>query len=320
MRSFPLVAATAALAMVAGWAAVEVRAGDPPAPAAPSTTAPAAPTDVPGLHNFKRLSDRLLRGAQPEGDEAFAALAKMGVKTVVSVDGAKPDVAAAKAHGLRYVHVPIGYDGIPDDKALSLAKAFTALPGPFYVHCHHGKHRGPAACALGRMILDGVSPEDAVAEMKAAGTDPKYMGLYAAPVAFTRPDDEALAKVEVPPSSAPVPAFAQAMVEIDGSWDRLKAVQKAGWAAPADHPDVAPAHEAVILWEHLRELARREEVAARPAAFRTMLAASEKGASDLAAALKGETLDAVAAKAAFDRVAKSCVECHTAYRDVRPAR
>ncbi len=309
---FPaFVAATAALALIAGLAAVPAAAGDPPAAEAPA--------DVPGLHHFKRLSDHLLRGAQPEGDEAFAALARMGVKTVVSVDGSRPDVAAAERHGLRYVHVPIGYDGIPDDKALLLAKAFTSLPGPFYVHCHHGKHRGPAACALGRMILDGITPEDAVAEMKAAGTDPKYVGLYAAPVAFTRPDENALAKVGVPPSAAPVPAFAQAMVEVDASWDRLKAVQKAGWATPADHPDVEPAHEAVILAEHFRELGRREEVAARPEAFRRRLADSEKAASDLAESLKAEPLAADAAKAAFDRVAKSCADCHAAYRDVRPA-
>ena len=48
---------------------------------------------------------------------------RLGVKTVISVDGAKPDVDLAKKHGMRYVHLPHGYDGVPDDRAKELAKA-----------------------------------------------------------------------------------------------------------------------------------------------------------------------------------------------------
>src|SRR5581483_3702797 len=72
----------------------------------------------PGLKNAHRLTDRVLSGAQPEANVAFRELAALGVKTVISVDGAAPDVASAHKAGLRYVHLPIGYDGIPAARAL----------------------------------------------------------------------------------------------------------------------------------------------------------------------------------------------------------
>ena len=88
-------------------------------------------------------SDRVYSGGQPEGDEAFATLRKLGVKTLISVDGTKPDVERAAKFGLRYVHIPHGYAGISSNTAARLAKAAATVEGPIFVHCHRGKHRGP---------------------------------------------------------------------------------------------------------------------------------------------------------------------------------
>ncbi len=71
------------------------------------------PLEMPGLHNVYRLTEQLLSGSSPEGEEGFRSLEKLGVKTILTVDGARPDVALAHKHGLRYVHLPIGYDGVP---------------------------------------------------------------------------------------------------------------------------------------------------------------------------------------------------------------
>ena len=106
------------------------------------------PVEVERLHNVYRLSDRLYSGSGPEGDAGFSSLQTLGVKTVITVDGAAPDVARAERFGMRYVHVPVGYDGIPREEAWRLAKAARDLPGPVYVHCHHGMHRGPAAAVV----------------------------------------------------------------------------------------------------------------------------------------------------------------------------
>jgi protein tyrosine phosphatase (PTP) superfamily phosphohydrolase (DUF442 family) len=206
----------------AGVIAVTSGAATPTVPAA--AAAARGPKDhgasdpaVP-IHNYRRLSPRIVRGAQPVGDGDFAFLAAEGVRTIVTVDGAQPDVEGARRHGLRYVHVPIGYDGIPADKAAALVKAFRSLEGPFFVHCHHGKHRGPAACALGRMAIEGVGAEEAVAEMRDAGTDPKYRGLYAVPASYREPTAEEFAAVGPLPERAPVPELRAAMVALDVNW------------------------------------------------------------------------------------------------------
>src|SRR5215510_11511668 len=65
------------------------------------------PVDMPGLHNVIHVADRLFSGGAPEGDAGFDSLKKLGIKTILSVDGARPEVARAKQHGMRYVHLPI---------------------------------------------------------------------------------------------------------------------------------------------------------------------------------------------------------------------
>lgn len=270
-----------------------------------------------GIHNLKQLSSNLIRGAQPEGDEDYAQLSKMGVKTIISDDGARPNVEAAEKYGMRYIHIPIGYDGIPPEKMVLFAKAYTTAQPPFFVHCHHGQHRGPAACSIGRILLDGIAPEQCVAEMKEAGTDPKYKGLYAVPGAFVRPTAEQLAAVsdaDLPPVMK-VPGFQQAMVEIDQTWSRLIEVKKAGWKSPPDHPDVTPGHESLMLKEMLRELGRTSDLTARPEDFRKRLADSEALATALQATLEAKSVDSKAAATAFDAVKQSCTSCHAIYRD-----
>src|SRR5687768_5858134 len=184
-----------------------------PGPDRPGPTA----VEVEGLHNVYRLSDRLYSGGGPEDDAGFAALQTLGVKTVVSVDGAAPDAATAGRYGLRYVHVPVGYDGIPREKAWRIAKAARDLPGPVYVHCHHGKHRGPAAAACVLLALDtSYTRDDAAAWLSQAGTDPRYRGLVELPRTLPRPsaaDLDAL-PADFPPVVA-VPDLTRLMVAID---------------------------------------------------------------------------------------------------------
>jgi len=310
-----------------------------PAATAPAATSPAATTgvavpkghDLGRMHNVHAISARFLRGSQPEIHDDFRLLKEQGVKVIVSVDGARPDVAAARTQGLRYVHVPVGYGGLTRAQVVLLYKAFSTLEGPFYVHCHHGRHRGPAACAVGLMGVEGWTAEQAVAELKSAGTAAKYDGLYAVPAQFQKPTAEelALAPAELP-ESAEIPAFKEAMVEIDQGWERLAAVRKAKWGVPAEHPDVAPRHEALIFAEYLRELGRRDllaptagadagavadTAAAAAADFRTQLLGAEQAAWDLAKALEGSPVDASKAEAAFLRLQTSCTSCHEAHRD-----
>jgi protein tyrosine phosphatase (PTP) superfamily phosphohydrolase (DUF442 family) len=317
-------AALSGLAVLAGGARAEdgtdpapkPPAGTPCPPASAGSGADAVAAAGKQLHNFFKLSEKVYSAASPESEADFVALAAVGVKVIVSVDGSRPFVESAERHGLRYVHLPIGYDGITDEQALRLTKCFTSLEGPFLVHCHHGKHRGPAAATIARIVLDHATPEQAVAEMKRAGTDPKYKGLYAVPASFHMPSADVLAKVPAEfPSVAAVPGMQQAMVEADQKWERMKSVRVAKWSTPKDHPDVDPPHEGVMIAEWFRELARRPDLASKPADFRAWLADVENAGWELEKALKPGAVDSAAAEAAFDRAQRACSACHAAYRD-----
>jgi protein tyrosine phosphatase (PTP) superfamily phosphohydrolase (DUF442 family) len=280
-----------------------------------------AKVEAAGLHNVYRITEKLYSGSSPDGDEGFRSLEKLGVKTIISVDGMKPDVEAAHKHGMRYVHLPIGYDGVPEDTGWKLARAVRDLPGPVYIHCHHGQHRGPAAAAVVHLCLDDkCSLQTALEEMRRAGTDPHYAGLYASPQQLHRPSRADLDRVPAEfLESAPIPAFAEIMVNVDACWDRIKAIRAAGWKTPPDHPDVEPAHEALQLREHFHEAGRLPATGQRPDDFRGRLADAEQAAQALETALR-DRKDQAAPDVAFQKSAASCTQCHVKYRDVPPAR
>ena len=308
-----------ALAIVGACAAPTADAPAPTAPPAPA----AAHGDLreqgekAGIHNLSEVAPGILRGAQPEGDASFALLAGLGVKTIVSVDGARPDVEGAAKHGIRYVHVPIGYSGVTRDEQVKIGKVAKDAGGGLFVHCHHGKHRGPAASGIAWLARDAGDPKFAIADMKKAGTDPKYEGLYGDVMGFQPISAEEYAKIrpEDLPSAAQVPDFLEAMVRFDDTFERVKASRSAGWKTPAAMPDVAPAHEVRILAEHFREAARLDDVKARPQDFRDWLAAGEKAAWALEEAIRAGSGDA--AQSAFEAVNTSCNSCHTVYRNKR---
>ncbi|GIW97707.1 MAG: hypothetical protein KatS3mg111_1040 [Pirellulaceae bacterium] len=143
--------------------------------------------EFPHLHNLLRVSRLIYCGGEPTGEAAFADLARLGIKTVVSVDGARPNLELAKKYGLRYVHIPIGYDGISEAAGLALASLVRHADGPYYIHCHHGQHRGPAAAAVACVAAGVASGAEAVAILEQAGTSKSYHGLWRDVVHYASP-------------------------------------------------------------------------------------------------------------------------------------
>jgi protein tyrosine phosphatase (PTP) superfamily phosphohydrolase (DUF442 family) len=277
--------------------------------------APPRALDVPGLEVPFQVTDRVFSGGQPEGDAAFAALQKLGVKTIISVDGTKPDVERAAKYGLRYIHLPHGYDGIPTNTAARLVKAAQTVAGPIYVHCHHGKHRGPAAVGIICQATAGWTTNQAVAWLRQAGTAADYAGLFRDNANFRVPTPAFLATLDTNfPSRAEVSGLVEGMVEVDLRWEHLKAVQQAGWQAPPKQPDLVPAAEALLLQEAYRELRRVPESAALGGEFMDLLRRAEAEAGELHAALRAGA-DPARAEAAAKAVARSCVTCHRQFRN-----
>lgn len=285
----------------------------------------ATPRDFPGIHNAVAYHEGFISGSVPEGDEGFTTLAAMGVKTIISVDGAAPDVDEAAKHGIRYIHLPIGYNGFDEARRLELSRATrdAMAKGPVYIHCHHGKHRSAGAAATVAASLGWASPQEMVERMKVSGTAPNYKGLYACATNATVVSMGVLDAVpgDFPSVSMPE-GMVKAMVAIEHAHDHLKAIEKAGWVTPSDHPDLVPVAEAGQLADLFRllvtdehTLKEGEDMAAR---FRKDNQAATTLEDLLAGIAKGSAPDEAqraAMTAQFKLIGASCKDCHSQYRD-----
>lgn len=296
-----------------------VRASFLPRLAVPDVAAD-RPADFPGLHQVVAYVPGIWSGAAPEGEAAFESLRRLGVRTIVSVDGAEPEVERARSEGIRYVHLPIGYDGISPERRLEIARAIRDLPGPVYVHCHHGKHRSAAAVGAAAVTLGLAEPESMRARMAVSGTAPSYTGLFRCVETATVAPAAALDAADASfPSIAATPDLVKAMVEIDLAFDHLKEIEKAGWKAPPEHPDLVPAAEAGRLADLLRNLAKDPLVAKDPPdhAERYPRISAEVGELEQALVRRDREGDLEPAELSLmlKVIAASCKECHVRYRD-----
>ena len=268
-----------------------------------------------GLHRYREWgpASRIIQGAQPEGEEAFLNMRALGVTVVLSVDGSLPDVEGAQKQGLKYAHVPIGYDGITRAQALQIVKTIRDAEGKVYIHCHHGKHRGPAGAMIGRMAIDRISNEEAVAGLKISETSPQYTGLYRDVSKFVPPTKAELDATPDPPARVAPKGLQAAMVDVSHRFDFIKKSKAEKWQVPADNPDISPPHEARMLWEAYREARRLDEAKKLGEKFLALLQEAEKSASDLEQALRAS--DPRGTAAAYKATKLACTTCHAEHRN-----
>ena len=228
-----------------------------------------------------RLDDGLVSGGVPDGDAGFDALKAMGIRTIITVDGAPPDVARAEARGMRYVHIPITYAQVSPEQTLELARAVRDLPGPTYIHATTASigalprrpppHRPrPADRRPGGGLPEegGDRPElRGALRLRRGGGSPRR------PARSTRP-----------PPTSPRSGSPRASSPRWSTWTRPSSTstpfRAAGWAVPADHPDLVPAAEAGRLADDLRLGAEDPRAAARSPDLVTQLrAAAEEAAA-----------------------------------------
>ena len=271
---------------------------------------PVVADELPGLHNLQRVSDLVLVGGEPEGESAFRALRDRGVKAIVSVDGAVPDTKLAAKYGLRYIHIPLGYDGIDVQSQLALVRVARELKSPVYVHCHHGRHRGPAAAAVIGRAAGVLTAEQATELLKRCGTSVDYLGLWRDVAAFRNPAADVLLPELL--ETAKVDSMAAAMAKLDRHFDLVKSSAEAQWKIPADPPDLVPAAEALLVQEGLTE-SLRLMAENQPQKFRDLMQQSVTQSRELTAAVKlGNT---AAADKLLQQLTGSCKACHQEFRN-----
>ena len=122
----------------------------------------AQPIQAAGLRNTYRVSDGLIRGAQPT-EEGLAALKAMGVKTVVNLEVFHDDPHRS---GLDFVEIKFQTWQPQREQVVEFLRTMSdPARRPVYVHCYHGSDRTGTMAAMYRIVFEGWTKPQAIEEM-----------------------------------------------------------------------------------------------------------------------------------------------------------
>jgi tyrosine-protein phosphatase SIW14 len=142
--------------------------------ASASFGAPAEKLKLAGVPNAGKVSEMLLRGAQPSA-RGLAELKKLGVTTIVDLRGNSGPVAWERARaeslGMRFVNIPVLGWSAPDDAQVALfLKIVQQDPTQkIFVHCYYGEDRTGVMVATYRIAEQNWTAGQAAAEMNSFG-------------------------------------------------------------------------------------------------------------------------------------------------------
>jgi len=283
-------------------------------PAACSTTPARSGTTRPEpIKNLHILAPGLYSGDEPATAAHYDQLSSLGIKTVISVDAIAPDQDLAAQYNIRIVHLPIGYDGIEETRAIELAAAITQLEHPIYLHCHHGKHRGPAAIGVGAIGAGIITNNQAIEFMTIAGTSLNYPGLYSAARNANPLDQSILDIVQEFPARAPISGFVESMGKLDRLHDQLWDIAENDWQASADHPDHSATAISGQVYDHMRAMLQLEFFKKKGSMMRSRFEDSIRTAGEVESSINDNYFPA--ALDALNSLSNSCIDCHDRFRN-----
>src|SRR5258707_5007646 len=136
--------------------------------------APAEKLKIAGVPNEGKISEALLRGAQPSA-QGLAELKKLGITTIVDLRGNSGPVARERAQaetlGMRFIDIPVsGWSPPSNAQVAEFLKLFQQDPAQkVFVHCYFGRDRTGVMVAAYRMSQQNWTPDQAIEEMYSFG-------------------------------------------------------------------------------------------------------------------------------------------------------
>jgi protein tyrosine/serine phosphatase len=154
---------TASLALAASNAGL---AGDAPAARDARWAEPVMLEGVPNLH---RITPTLYRSEQPT-ELGFRNLEKLGIRTVINLRAFNSDDEKVRGTSLRTARVKILTWNVDDAHVIEVMRMLrNPEQGPFLIHCQHGADRTGLMSAMYRILEQGWSVDDALAELQHGG-------------------------------------------------------------------------------------------------------------------------------------------------------
>lgn len=135
----------------------------------PAAPAWAEPLTLPGVPNLHRVTEGLYRGAQPTA-EGMEQLSKFGIKTVIDLRALHSDRDEIGTLPLESEHIGMTTWEANDEQAVRFLRIVTDPNRiPVFVHCQRGADRTGTMCAVYRIVVQGWTKEQALAEMTQGG-------------------------------------------------------------------------------------------------------------------------------------------------------
>jgi len=134
------------------------------------------------------VDEHVYRGAQPH-DQGFAALAKIGIKTVIDLRGESSEEHPVQQAGMHYVRLPwSGYKAPADTQVAAVLSLLTdSSEWPVFVHCRRGADRTGTAIACYRIAHDHWTNQQALAEAMTFGMSSMEIAMQHFILRFTAP-------------------------------------------------------------------------------------------------------------------------------------
>lgn len=118
--------------------------------------------------NFYKINADLYRAAQPS-KEAFKHYEALGIRTIVNLRANHSDVDEIEGTSLVLMEIPINTWKITDADVVAALRAIKSAEKPVLVHCQHGADRTGTIIAMARMVFQGWTKEQALAELVKGG-------------------------------------------------------------------------------------------------------------------------------------------------------
>lgn len=129
----------------------------------------AVPITLEGVPNLHQITPTLYRSEQPTA-LGFRNLEKLGVRTVINLRAFNSDDEEVRGTGLRTERVKILTWNVDDAHVVDVMRMLRNPDnGPFLIHCQHGADRTGLMSAMYRMIEQGWTADEALAELEDGG-------------------------------------------------------------------------------------------------------------------------------------------------------
>ena len=129
----------------------------------------AEPISLEGVPNLHRISPGLYRSEQPTA-LGMKNLEKLGIRTVINLRFFNNDRKEVAGTLLRTERVKILTWDIDDQQVVEVMRMLRdPQNGPFLIHCQHGADRTGLMSAMYRILEQGWSVDDALAELTGGG-------------------------------------------------------------------------------------------------------------------------------------------------------